>query len=715
MIKKRIFSSILFLTVCIVAYNQYFTVEDIETGRGSYLKPDDLDNLQWNTGSGHILFSKGDSLFETGVMGENRKVVLTLETLNKVLNGHKVSSFSGFPLVKCVNDQEIAFQVSNGYILFDLQKTDIAVHFDLPAGADNLALAPNAEYLCYTSDNNVWIQDRYGVKWQVTFDSLAGITNGEVVYRNEFGMERGISWSPKGNYLAYYRRDQSQVSTFPLIDISTRPATTRNIRYPMAGMKSEETGIWIYSPENKSYTKLQVKGDPEQYLTNLSWTPDETAVYLQQLNRDQDTMRLKSYAVQTGEFLQELFLETEEHYVEPLYPLIFSGEVKDDFFYQSSRNGYNHIYYYDSKKRLLKNITNGNWDVSEFIGFDKHERIVYFMAGKDNPLENHCYRLNRDNGEMIRLTKEEGTHEVQFNDEMTYFIDRYSGYEVPNAILLCNQNGKETGELLRSGNPAKEFKLGEVERGVIRSADGITDLHYRLIKPVEFDPVKKYPVLVYVYGGPHVQLLTNSWMDRIEYFQQYMAQQGFVSFTLDSRGSWNRGKDFENIVYRQLGVPQLADQMKGVEFLRSLTYVDSTRIGVHGWSFGGFMTVFMMLRYPETFQTGVAGGPVIDWKYYEVMYTERYMDKPAENPRGYDLTDLTNYAGNLKGDLLVIHGLDDPTVVWQQSLLFLQSCISSDIRVDFFVYPGHEHNISGEDRVHLTRKISEYFIDRLLD
>ncbi len=710
--KKLLFWLVLFLFISFTAYNQYFTIEDIEAGRLTYLKPDDLENLQWNDYSGNVVFSRGDSLFEMEIINPDKKSVLDINVLNEIFKQHDQDIISEFPSIEILPKNKFQFSIQNCLYVFDLGKRDLDILFILPSNSENITLSPDGEYVCYTLGNNIWLQYKDSLV-QVTYDTIDGVSNGEIVYRNEFGMNKGIFWSPQGHYFAFYRRDETQVTKYPLIDFTARIATAEYIRYPMAGLKSEKTEIWIYSIEKQSLSKLITKGGPEQYLTNLSWTPDESAIYIQHLNRGQDTMVLKSYDVLTGQMLKEFFTETDKRYVEPQHSIFFSRRTPGDFYYQSSRDGYNHLYYYDTKNAALKKVTNGNWEVTEFLGFDSGENYIYFMASEASPLESHCYRLDRDNRKLTRLTRGQGTHDVIFNTEMTYFIDRFSSYEIPNKISICSNTGETVQELLKSDNPVRDFKLGEIERGTLKAADDSTDLFYRLIRPVDFQTEYQYPVLLYVYGGPHVQLLTNSWMDRIEYFQQYMAQKGFVSFTLDSRGSWNRGRDFEDVVYRQLGIPQLADQMIGIDFLRSLPFVDTNRIGVHGWSFGGYMTVFLMLKYPEIFKVGVAGGPVIDWELYEIMYTERYMDTPSENPEGYKVTDLTAYAGNLQGDLLIIHGTQDPVVVWQHTMMFLQACIQSDKFVDYFVYPAHEHNVTGSDRIHLAGLISDYFIQRL--
>ena len=293
-------------------------------------------------------------------------------------------------------------------------------------------------------------------------------------------------------------------------------------------------------------------------------------------------------------------------------------------------------------------------------------------------------------------------------------IDNWSSPQTPRSIdILSTSNGKETAHLLTAEDPFKGLVMPIVETGTLKAADGKTDLYWRMLKPRDFDPTKKYPVIVYVYGGPHAQMITANWMYTARGWDLYMANKGYIMFTLDNRGSANRGLEFENCTFRHLGIEEGKDQVKGIEYLKSLPYVDADRIGVHGWSFGGHMTTALMLRYPEIFKVGVAGGPVIDWKYYEVMYGERYMDTPQDNPEGYKQCDLKQYAGNLKGHLLIIHDDHDDTCVPQHTLSFIKACVDARTYPDLFIYPCHKHNVLGRDRVHLHEKITRYFEDYL--
>jgi dipeptidyl aminopeptidase/acylaminoacyl peptidase len=481
----------------------------------------------------------------------------------------------------------------------------------------------------------------------------------------------------------------------------------------MAGMDSEITGVWVYEIKSGKNVRLELPVAEYTYHTNLSWSPDEKAILLQHLNRDQDHMSLRSYAIATGEMLEEILTESDKEYVEPLQPLIFAEKNQGSFYFQSARDGWNHLYYYDGAAKKLVQMTNGNWEVTGVSGYNRKEGKLYFTGTKDNPLERHFYSLEAGNKKIQKLSRIAGTHKVTLNSEKSLFIDDYSSFTTPHGIQVASLEDKDIGqELFQAENPLQDFRLGESVIGKIRSADKHTDLYYKMVLPVDFDSTRKYPVVFYVYGGPHIQLVKNSWYERVGYFGQYLAQHNVVFFIMDPRGTDGRGMEFEQIIHRQSGIPQMDDYLEGIEFLKSKSFIDQDRMGITGWSYGGYMTISMMLRHPGLFTAGVAGGPVTDWTLYEVMYGERYMDTPEQNPEGYEKTNLSKYAGDLKDDLLIIHGALDPVVVMQHSLLFMQACIENGSYIDFFVYPGHEHNVRGADRIHLTRMITNYFFDR---
>ncbi|HNV52544.1 MAG TPA: DPP IV N-terminal domain-containing protein, partial [Tenuifilaceae bacterium] len=542
--------------------------------------------------------------------------------------------------------------------------------------------------------------------------SKLGIVNGQSVHRNEFGVNKGIFWSPKNNYIAYYRMDETMVTDYPLVDITQRIASVENIKYPMAGMKSHEVTLNVYNVANGQTIAIKTGEPKEQYLTNIAWSPDEKSIYIAVLNREQNHLKLNKYSTTTGNFIATLFEEKDEQYVEPSKPIEFIGNDSTQFIWNSRRDGWNHIYLYKTDGTLLKQLTKGEWEVTSVVKNDVKSGILYFTATKESPIESHLYALNIKKGDIVKLTSGEGTHYPRVSIDGKYFVDFYSSITIPNKVDLYSTSGKIVKNILTASNPYYGYEVPLPELVNLKADDGTT-LYGRVIKPINFDPARKYPVVVYVYGGPHSQLVTNSWMGGSRLWESYMANKGFILFTLDNRGTSNRGADFEQAIHRNLGSIEVSDQLAGLKYLKSLSYVDSERIGVHGWSYGGFMTISMMLKAADQFKVGVAGGPVTDWKFYEIMYGERYMDMPDENPEGYKNADLKNHVKNLKGNLLIIHDDMDKTVVMQHSLTLIHEFIKSGVQVDFFVYPQHDHNVMGKDRVHLIDKIIKYFEGKL--
>ena len=546
------------------------------------------------------------------------------------------------------------------------------------------------------------------------------IVLGESVHRNEFGINGGLFWSPKANRLAFYRMDQSMVVDYPLVNTKAREAEVKPIKYPMAGMKSHEVTVGVYDVATEKLIYLNTRKDTtvherEMYLTNIAWSPDEKYVFIAKVNREQNHMWLEQYDAVSGQLVKVLFEETNPRYVEPCEPMIFTPKG-DQFLWYSMRDGYKHLYLYNLDGTLVKQVTKGEYEVEGFIQFDKKGENIFIYANKDNLAGRGVYRVNLKKGYMqnlLQMHHPEGTHSVVINDAGTRMIDIFSSVDNPGvAYYTCISGNEHTWfrtPLYTCENPLKNYAMPTVKLGTIKAADGKTDLYYRLITPPNMEPGKKYPTLVYVYGGPHSQLVTDSWLAGGNLYFLFLAQQGYVVFTVDNRGTDNRGFEFESCTHRHLGEIEMADQMEGVKFLKSLPYVDENRMGVEGWSFGGFMTITMKLAHPEVFKVGCAGGPVIDWKWYEIMYGERYMDTPQENPEGYEANSLLNKAKDLKGRLLVIQGAEDNTVVPQHSTEFIERCINNYKQVDYFMYPHHEHNVLGRERLHLYKKMFDYY------
>lgn len=695
------------------AQGKKLTIADVEIGAFRELAPLTLQNIQWRGKTTNFTFQDSHNLYQQSAAASGTSTLFTRDELNQLLKQSGSDTVSFMPSINWVADNEFYFTLSGSWIFVDVVKRSITNIFKLPRKAANHALYYATRKIAYTIDNNLYVMGADNRQIEITRDKNPDIVNGESVSRNEFGINEGIFWSPSGNFIAYYRKDNSKVENYPLVDVTARQASLENIKYPMAGMASEHISLGIYDLASAKTVFIDKEDTiSEKYLTNISWSPDEKHIYIQVLNREQNHMKLNKYLVSEGSMVKTLFEERNNRYVEPLNKIEFLKKNKNWFLYQSRRDGFQHTYIYDTEGKLVKQLTSGSWEITRLQGIDSEDN-VYYMSTEGSPIESHAYKVNAVSSKKSRLTSESGMHRILHQGGFKYYIDVYSNTTTPQNIHLMQENGKLLRVLNSSPDRLSNFNMPEMSIGTIKAADGKTDLYYRLIKPTGFDPSKKYPAIIYVYGGPHTQLVQNRWLGGARLWEYMMAQKGYVMLTVDNRGSSNRGFEFESIIHRQCGIPEMQDQMEGVKLLQNLGYVDMKRLGVHGWSYGGFMVTSLMTTYPGVFKTGVAGGPVIDWKYYEVMYGERYMDSPLENPEGYQATSLIPKAKNLEGKLLIIHGAIDPTVVWQHSLVFIEECIKNQIPVDYFVYPRAEHNVRGYGRLHLMSKITAYFDDYL--
>ncbi len=692
------------------AQKKNFTIKEATLGMYTTLAPDRIKNASWQPGTDALWQVVKEGKKQVWKIADYSKAKPATYTINQGTYPFEVKSA---PQLTWIDDNEAYFvnksNVVTGVLIRDKWKwTHTAA---LPENAANITV-DKSKNIAYTIDNNLWIQDNSinRNKVAVTRESDKNIICGQSVHRDEFGINGGIFFSPKGNYLAYYRMDQTMVNDYPIIRWGTVPAHADLIKYPMAGGTSHEVTLRVYNIATQRTVTLKTgTRDKDHYLTAVTWSPDELFIYIAILNRDQNHLWLNKYNATTGEKIATLFEETSTKYVHPTHPLTFVPGHDEEFIWQSERNGYNHLYHYTTDGKLIRQLTHGKWVVNDIEGIDAKNNKLIITTSKESPLEKHIYTVDIDNGKLTRIDNEPGLHSATCSPDGKYVLDVYSAYNTPRNTYVYATDGSLTQEVLKADNTLAGYNRPEIKHITLKAADGVTTLYGKLILPTNFDKNKKYPTIVYLYNGPNVQLLHNSFPASGNLWYEYMAQRGYVVFTMDGRGSWNRGLKFEQATFRHLGDVEIADQLKGVEYLKSLPYVDAGRMGVHGWSFGGFMTTSLMLKAPDVFKCAVAGGPVMDWSMYEVMYTERYMDTPNDNPKGYEKSNLLNKVKNLKGKLLLIHGTDDNVVVWQHSINFLRNCVSEGVQVDYFVYPGYEHNVRGKDRVHLMQKITDYF------
>ncbi len=732
--------------------------------------------VSWIKGTNEVSFLESGILYAENASNLSKRTLISSDSFIKFVRNTILSNtgqsviLTSIPPINWTSPSSGWFQVDNciltidlslapavnptnaviifNYKLFSKDASPVATEFN-ENGSMAAIVANNNIYLSSANQQNQSkaLSSNLGEKKiinfeQVTHDGSEGIVYGQTVHRNEFGINKGLFWSPKSDKLAFYRMDERRVHNYPMFGIQDRPATPSAIKYPMAGDSSHTVTVGVYHLLSHHVVYLNTQGDYDQYLTNITWTPDGNYIYISWVNRDQNTMELRKYDAISGSLIGIDYRLIHPKYVEPESGPLFIPGSNTDFCLQSEADGYNHLYLFtfSKGKPRIKQLTHGDWEITEVLGFTKDGKHIIFESTGSSPLERQLYALNWQavrfpqknrlpdaglNSLMqnytVRLSHSVGTNKGFLNSFSDMLLVYLSNSNTPKEVFFIDLKTAMVSQgtapvvnknFFSSPNPIQNFALGKVEIGK-RLVNGI-DQYHRIFFPFDFDPNKKYPVVVYVYGGPHAQMITESWLGGGNLWMHYMAQQGYIVYTQDNRGSSHRGLAFENVIHRQLGTLEMADQLDGLQWLKSQVWCDSSRIGIHGWSYGGFMTTSLMTRTPGKYKVGVAGGPVIDWNFYEIMYTERYMDRPIENSEGYKTNSLLQYASKLEGRLLMIHGADDDVVVWQNSLMFVDKAVKArNVNLDYFVYPGHKHNVSGPDRVHLYKKISQYFFDFL--
>lgn len=706
-----------------MAQLKQFTLEDLNYGGNNYynMSPKNQYYTWWGD---ELVRTDVEKCFVVDKKTGKEKVMFSLDEVNSWIDANDsvyvrhlynaTFPYSGKTLVMLGNRYET--------ILVDW-KAKKQVWSSGEIGSEAAEWCPQSKATAYVKDWQLYVGDADGVQHKITSDGSSDIVYGKSVHRDEFGIYKGTFWSPDGQKLAFYRMDQSMVTDYPLVNTSTRIATLEADKYPMAGEAMHKVTVGVYDMKTDKTIYLKA-GDPtDRYFTNVSWSPDSRTIYIQELNRDQNDMQLVSYDAVSGNRLKVLYTEQHDKYVEPQHPITFLPWDSSKFIFQSQKDGYNHLYIFDKDGNQLKQLTQGKWVVLYILGFNAAKKQVIIRSTECNPLQNNLFAVDVKTGKRTLLDNGRGCHanvwqadggcSSALSASGTFIYDSYTEPDVPRNIDVIDIAKVSRRQLFSAENPWKGYDVPEYSCGTIKAADGSTDLYYRMVKPTNFDPQKKYPTVIYVYGGPHARNVEARWNWYSRGWETYMAQKGYLLFILDNRGSKDRGRDFEQATFRHLGQEEMKDQVKGAEFLKSLPYVDADRIGVHGWSFGGFMTISLMVNYPDIFKVGVAGGPVIDWSLYEVMYGERYMDTPQDNPEGYEQTNLIRKAKDLKGKLQIIQGMNDPTVVPQHCMQFIHECNIVGTQPDFYVYPGEPHNMRGHQSTHLHERITQYFEDYL--
>lgn len=705
---KKLFIACMALSMAGAAEaQQSLTLEEAVLGQSRKFAPERMNQLAWLPETDSYVFVRYDTLRIGTIKGKELKSIsrTELDAMADLKDGLKV-----FPSLSWVTGTRCTFLHESVYYVTDLKERRTIHRTPIPEGAENPDFHAASGRLAYTRGGDLFIQD--GSRQLRVTTNPEGVVSGQSIARKEYGISSGTFWNAAGDALAFYEKDERNVSFYPLTDYTQVPAAVRQIRYPMSGSSSEIPAAGVYRISDGRVVYLDLfRGAPahdQYYVTNLTWSPDGKSIYLVWLNRSTTRLWLQQFDAATGGYVRTVLTEDDDRWLEPQQPVAFVPG-SNLLAWRTWKDGFHNYYFYTAEGKFAGR-TNASFELGSILGFSNNGKTMYVEGHGPNPTELHAYAVSIPEMTLTRLTLSAGTHSVQVS-ESGYLLDSWSSLTTPHRVEL-SRAGKTVRILHDAEDKLRSYLTGTTEIVTIMSADSIP-LYGRIIKPTGFSPQKTYPVLVYVYNGPHVQLVTNSWLGGASLWMNYFAEMGYIVFTIDGRGSAHRGKAFEQVIHRQLGTPEIDDQIAGVQWLLAQPWVDRGRIGIHGWSYGGYMTTGLMLRKPGLFKVGVAGGPVMDWNLYEVMYTERYMDTPTENPEGYAAASLAQYAGNLQGKLMLVHGTDDDVVVMQHTMNFLKECVSKQVQVDFFAYPGHAHNVRGKDRVHLMKKVLDYLMMNL--
>jgi dipeptidyl-peptidase-4 len=588
-------------------------------------------------------------------------------------------------------------------------------------------ISPRGAFVSFIRDQNLWVLDlASGKERALTSDGGGLVSNGvaEFIAQEEMDRHTGYWWSPNDRYIAFTRTDESVVPEYRRFEIAADDVKVHSQRYPAAGARNVLIELKVIDLETGAVTSVDLGADRDIYLARVDWFPDSTRVAVQRQSRDQRRLDLLTADITSGA-TRVLITETSPTWVELNDELTFLHK-SPRFIWASSRSGYRHLYLYDFEGKLIRPLTAGDWMVvgdrgaRAIQGVDERRQQVFFMANERSPLERHLYVASlatRTPAQVRRITEETGWHSVAMASGARVFLETYSSSERPPRLRLRDVDGRMSATLIENAlDPSHPYwpyldHHSKAEFGTLPAADGQT-LHYRMLKPPHFNPATRYPVIVTVYGGPGVQNVTNSWG---RYYDQYLAQRGYIVFTLDNRGSGARGVAFETPLHLRMGQVEVADQVRGVEFLRTLPYVDARLVGIFGWSYGGYLTLMCLLNAPDYFQAGVSGAPVTDWQLYDTHYTERYLGLPTANAAGYAASAVMPYAGNLRAPLLVMHGMADDNVLFTHSTRLFGALQKLNKPFDVMTYPGSKHGLlrHADTGLHGYTTVTRFFAEHL--
>lgn len=582
-------------------------------------------------------------------------------------------------------------------------------------------ISPDGKKVAFVRDNNLFVVDLATMQEEaITTDGRFNhIINGAAdwVYEEEFSFAKAFYWAPDSKKIAFYRFDESEVPEYNMQMWGELYPQDYRFKYPKAGEKNSVVSIRVYHLDSKETKIIDLGTETDIYVPRVMWTKNPDILSIRRMNRLQNRLDLIHANVATGK--QEVVLtETADTYVDIDFndDLTYLNNGKE-FLYSSERSGYKHLYLYDMSGKLKKQVTAGNWEIDQVVGIDEKNHKVYFTATKVSSIERHLFVTDWKKGKLVQLTRDAGVHRIDMSPDCSYYIDNHSSAQTPPCYSLHEgSTGKEIAVLEDNAALAKtvsRYAISPKEFFTIKNSEGV-ELNAWRIKPLNFDENKKYPVLMFVYGGPGSQQVMNQWDSFNFFWYQHLAAEGYMIVCVDNRGTGGRGRDFKHATYKQLGKLEVADQIDAAKYLASLPYVDANRIGIWGWSYGGYMSSLCILLGNDVFKTAIAVAPVTSWRYYDTIYTERYLQRPQDNPKGYDEYSPLTHAARLKGNYLLIHGTGDDNVHFQNAVMMVDALIKANKQFEVFFYPNRNHGIyGGNTRLHLYNLMTDFIKKKL--
>jgi dipeptidyl-peptidase-4 len=609
----------------------------------------------------------------------------------------------------------ILFQGPTALAWFDLKSQTGRTLVSGKAALADPKISPDGRYVSFVREHNLWLVSVSERKERaVTQGGTEEIRKGELdwVYPEELDIKTAYWWSPDSSVIAYLEMDERKVSQYPMVDFSSPSGEAEMERYPVAGGANPIVRVLVTAVSGGEPRVMDIGAETEIYIPRVNWLTDSKHLAIQRLNRTQTTLDLLIADTATGK-IRTALTETDPNWINVSDDLYFLKDGKH-FLWSSERSGYRHLYLYDLDGKQLAQITKGEWEINSVNGVDEAKGVVYFTATEASPMERQLYTVGLDGSRFTRITKDSGTHDVNFAPNAATFYDTYSNAATPPSQTLYRAGGTRIAAINENKvSELADYSLLPMEFLHVKSRDGVM-LNASMIKPPNFDAQKKYPVLVYTYGGPHAQVVRNGWGGANFLWHELMAEKGYIIFSLDNRGSAARGHAFETPLHLRLGAQELSDQRDGVQYLKSLPYVDGSRIGIWGWSYGGHMTLHAMFEAGDDFKVGFAGGPVTDWHYYDSIYTERYLGLPQKNEKGYEDSSPVKYSGQLKGKLMIAHGTGDDNVHFANTLSVINDLIEAGKYVEVLAFPGRGHGVSDPPaRRVLMQHVTQFFLDNL--